>query len=99
MGEKKFHIYDSIYRINDPLCYFESEDQEWGAVLEFDTKESAENFIQSAINSGDRSAEFFKEVFIVETTETCEGGFINATNLYIGIDGKLHELGDTRGLE
>lgn len=99
MGEKKFHIYNHMHGINDPLCYFESEDQEWGAVLEFDTKESAESFIQSAINSGDRSAEFFKEAFIIETTEICEGGFINATNLYIGIDGKLYELGDTRGLE
>lgn len=94
MGEKKFHIYNYMHGINDPLCYFESEDQEWGAVLEFDTKESAESFIQSAINSGDRSAEFFKEAFIIETTEICEGGFINATNMYLGDDHNLHNVGE-----
>lgn len=92
MREEKFHIYNSAYGMSDPLCYFENDDDEWGMVLDFDTEESAERFIQSAINSGDRTEAFFENVFIERTVEICEGGYIDATNMYLGDDRKLHNI-------
>ena len=56
-------------------------------------------FIEFAVASGDRDEEFFNDIFIEENDEECEFGYIDATNLYVGTDGKLYELGDTRGLE
>ena len=94
-----FHIYKVVDFEREPLCYYESDEDEYGKLLEFQTAESAERFIESAIASGDRAEDFFEEAFIVESEEVCEFGYIDATNLYIGIDGKLYELGDTRGLE
>ena len=94
-----FHIYKEIDFECEPLCYYESEVDEHGMLLEFQTEEAAKRFIESAVASGDCDEEFFNSIFIEENDEECEFGYINATNLYVGIDGKLYELGDTRGLE
>lgn len=94
-----FHIYKEVDFERELLCYYKSDEDEYGMLLEFETEESAKRFIESAVVSGDRPEEFFDGAFIVQGDEECEFGYINATNLYIGIDGKLYELGDTRGLE
>lgn len=94
-----YHIYKVVDFEREPLCYYKSDVDEYGMLLEFETTESAERFIESAVASGDRTEDFFEEAFIVEDDEECEFGYIDATNLYIGFDGKLYELGDTRGLE
>ena len=94
-----FHIYKEIDFEREPLCYYESEADEYGMLLEFQTEEAAKRFIESAVASGDCNEEFFNDIFIEENDEECEFGYIDATNLYVGIDGKLYELGDTRGLE
>ena len=94
-----FHIYKEIDFECEPLCYYESEADEHGMLLEFQIEEAAKRFIESAVASGDCDEEFFNGIFIEENDEECEFGYINATNLYVGIDGKLYELGDTRGLE
>lgn len=99
MREAMYHIYKVVDFEREPLCYYESEADEYGKLLEFETAESAERFIESAVASGDRTEDFFEEAFIAEGDEECEFGYIDATNLYIGIDGKLYELGDTKGLE
>ena len=99
MRTTKYHIYNNVDGEVLPLCYFETDDAEEGKVLDFDTEEAANRFIESAVESGDRSEEFFEGIFICESVEYCDFGYIDATNLYIGIDGKLYELGDTRGLE
>ena len=94
-----FHIYKEIDFECEPLCYYKSEADEYGMLLEFQTKEAAKRFIESAVASGDCDGDFFDSIFIEENNEECEFGYIDATNLYVGIDGKLYELGDTRGLE
>lgn len=95
----KYHIYNTVDGEELPLCYYETDDAEEGKVLDFDTEESAKRFIESAVESGDREEEFFDGVFIRKDIVYCDYGYIDATNLYIGIDGKLYELGDTKGLE
>lgn len=92
-----FHIYKEIDFEPEPLCYYESDADEYGMLLEFETEEAAKRFIESAIESREQTVEFFDGFFIEENDEECEFGYINATNLYVGIDGKLYELGDTRG--
>ena len=99
MRTMKYHIYKENDFEREPLCYYQSEADECGMLLEFETAESAKRFIESAVASGDRPEEFFEEAFIAKGDEECEFGYIDATNLYIGFDGKLYELGDTRGLE
>ena len=94
-----FHIYKVVDFEREPLCYYKSEADEYGMLLEFQTEEAAERFMESAVVSGDRTEDFFEGAFIVESEEECEFGYIDATNLYIGICGDLYELGDTRGLE
>ena len=94
-----FHIYKVVDFEREPLCYYKSEADENGMLLEFQTEEAAGRFIESAVVSGDRTEDFFEGAFIAEGEEECEFGYIDATNLYIGINGKLYELGDTRGLE
>ena len=94
-----FHIYKEIDFEREPLCYYKSDADEYGILLEFETEQSAKRFIESAVASGDRDEDFFDGIFIEENDEECEFGYINATNLYVGIDGKLYELGDIRGLE
>ena len=94
-----FHIYKEIDFESEPLCYYESEVDQYGMLLEFQTEEVARRFIEFAVASGDRYGDFFDGIFIEENDEECEFGYIDATNLYVGIDGKLYELGDTRGLE
>ena len=94
-----FHIYKEIDFEHEPLCYYESEADEYGILLEFQTEEDAKRFIESTIASGHRDEEFFDGIIIRESIEYCDSGYIDATNLYVGIDGKLYELGDTRGLE
>ena len=94
-----YHIYKVVDFEREPLCYYKSDVDEYGMLLEFETAESAERFIESAVASGDRTEDFFEEAFIAEGDEECEFGYIDATNLYIGFDGKLYELGDTKGLE
>ena len=94
-----FHIYKEIDFEREPLCYYKSDADEYGMLLEFETEEAAKRFIESAVASGDCDEEFFNSIFIEENDEECEFGYIDATNLYVGIDGKLYELGDTRGLE
>ena len=94
-----FHIYKEIDFECEPLCYYETEEDEYGILLEFETEEAAKRFVESAVESGDRPEEFFHGIVIRESIEYCDSGYIDATNLYIGIDGKLYELDDTRGLE
>ena len=94
-----FHIYKEIDFEREPLCYYETEKDEYGILLEFETEEAAKRFVESAVESGDRPEEFFDGIIIRESIEYCDSGYIDATNLYVGIDGKLYELGDTRGLE
>ena len=94
-----FHIYKEIEFEREPLCYYETEEDEYGILLEFETEEAAKRFIESSIENGDRPEEFFDGSIIRESIEYCDSGYIDATNLYIGIDDKLYELGDTRGLE
>ena len=94
-----FHIYKEIDFEREPLCYYDTEEDEYGILLEFETEEAAMRFIKSSVENGDRPEEFFDGIIIRESIEYCDAGYINATNLYVGIDGKLYELGDTRGLE
>ena len=94
-----FHIYKEIDFEPEPLCYYDTEEDEYGILFEFETEEAAKRFIESAIENGHRSEEFFDGIIIRESIEYCDSGYIDATNLYVGIDGKLYELGDTRGLE
>ena len=94
-----FHIYKEIDFEYEPLCYYDTEEDEYGIWLEFETEEAAKRFIESAVENGHRSEEFFNGIIIRENIEYCDSGYIDATNLYVGIDGKLYELGDTRGLE
>ena len=94
-----FHIYKEIEFEPEPLCYYDTEEDEYGILLEFETEEAAKRFIESAVENGHRSEEFFNGIIIRENIEYCDSGYIDATNLYVGIDGKLYELGDTRGLE
>ena len=94
-----FHIYKEIDFEPEPLCYYDTEEDEYGILLEFETEEAAMRFIKSSVENGHRSEEFFNGIIIRENIEYCDSGYIDATNLYVGIDGKLYELGDTRGLE
>ena len=94
-----FHIYKEIDFEREPLCYYETDEDECGILLEFETEEAAKRFVESAVENGHRSEEFFNGIIIRENIEYCDSGYIDATNLYVGIDGKLYELGDTRGLE
>ena len=94
-----FHIYKEIDFECEPLCYYDTEEDEYGILLEFETEEAAKRFIESAVENGHRSEDFFDGIIIRESIEYCDAGYIDATNLYVGIDGKLYELGDTRGLE
>ena len=94
-----FHIYKEIDFEPEPLCYYDTEEDEYGILLEFETEEAAMRFIKSSVENGDRPEEFFDGIIIRKSIEYCDAGYINATNLYVGIDGKLYELGDTRGLE
>ena len=94
-----FHIYKEIEFEPEPLCYYDTEEDEYGILLEFETEEAAKRFIESAVENGHRSEEFFNGIIIRENIEYCDSGYIDATNLYVGIDGKLYELGDTKGLE
>ena len=94
-----FHIYKEIDFEREPLCYYETDEDEYGILLEFETEEAARRFIESSVENGDRPEEFFDGIIICESIEYCDAGYINATNLYVGIDGKLYELGDTKGLE
>ena len=92
-----FHIYKEIDFEREPLCYYDTEEDKYGILLEFETEEAAKCFIESAVENGHRSEEFFDGIIIRESIEYCDSGYIDATNLYVGIDGKLYELGDTRG--
>ena len=92
-----FHIYKEIDFEREPLCYYESEADEYGMLLEFQTEDAAMRFIESAVENGDRHEEFFDGIIIRESIEYCDSGYIDATNLYVGIDGKLYELGNARG--
>ena len=94
-----FHIYKEIDFKREPLCYYDTEEDEYGILLEFETEEAAMRFIKSSVENGDRPEEFFDGIIIRESIEYCDSGYIDATNLYVGIDGKLYELGGTRGLE
>ena len=94
-----FHIYKEIDFKPEPLCYYDTEEDEYGILFEFETEEAARHFIESAVENGHRSEEFFDGIIIRESIEYCDSGYIDATNLYVGIDGKLYELGDTRVLE
>ena len=94
-----FHIYKVVDFEREPLCYYESDADEYGMLLEFETEESAKRFIESAVESGERPEEFFDGVFVEENDEECEFGYINATNLCFGLDGKLYKSSNTRGLE
>ena len=94
-----FHIYKEIDFEPKPLYYYETEKDEYGILLEFETEEAAKRFVESAVESGHRPEEFFDGIIIRESIEYCDSGYIDATNLYVGTDGKLYELGDTRGLE
>ena len=61
-----FHIYKEINFECEPLCYYESEADEHGMLLEFQTEEAAKRFIESAVASGDCDEEFFNSIFIEE---------------------------------
>ena len=54
-----FHIYKEIDFEREPLCYYKSDADEYGMLLEFETEESAKRFIESAVESGERPEEFF----------------------------------------
>ena len=84
--EARYHI----YRDDEPLCYYENDEDEVGALLWFESEKEAERFILDAIKSGTVDEGFFEEPYISKTIEYCDFGYINATNLYIGEDTKLH---------
>ena len=72
----KWHIFNEN---GDPLCW----DQE---ALEFDTQESAEAFLYSAIASEEHDPDFYKTVEIKECILYYDGGYFNATNLKVDWD-------------
>ena len=92
-----FHIYKEIDFERQPLCYYESEAADYGMLLAFQTEDAAMRFIESAVENGEKPERFFDGIIICESIEYCDSGYIDATNLYVGIDGKLYELGNARG--
>ena len=94
-----FPIYKEIDFESEGLCYYDTEEDKYGILLEFESEEAARRFIKSSVENGDRPEEFFDGIIIRESIEYCDSGYIDGTKLYVGIDSKLYELGDTRGLE
>ena len=72
----KQHIYNDNH---EPLCWD-------GAAIEFDTRESAERFLDACLTDGDRPDEFYDNVIIVEDILYYDGSYLDATNLTIAYD-------------
>ena len=69
----KWHIYNVNH---EPLCWNEK-------ALEFNSKESAKEFLTSAINSEEHSYYFFENLNIIEDILHYSGGYLDATNLQV----------------
>lgn len=75
MKESKFYIFDIHH---EPLCYDD-------CVLEFDTSESAEEFIRG-FKSYDYQELKLYIALILEEIYFHDGGYLNATNLMVKYD-------------
>lgn len=82
MREEMFYIFQNYTEEAEPLYWGEK-------VLEFETKESARAFIDSAIENGEAGEDFFSEVDIRRAIVYNDDGHINATNMRVANDGTL----------